>query len=122
MPLLAFAHFTDGYFRRMASISDEELEQPDWLWEPLPEDECQTFIDLSDVRSLADGRVSGIVVTSLPSGESSRKVVIFKESGDRYQIDAIVEPSATRERSTQTTLLSPTGALGPDKQLLRRSL
>ena len=122
LPLLAYAHFTDDYFRRLTGIDDSELEHMDWLGEPIPEEETQTFIELRDLRSLSDGRVSGIVVTSLPNGKTSQKVVIFAEAADRYLIDAIVEPSTKRERSTQTMLLQPSDAQGSDKHLLRRSL
>ncbi len=123
LPLLAFAYFTDDYFRRMSSVSDEEFEFILQEAQPLTEDEHQTFIDLRDARTLADGRVSAIVVTSLPGAGESKKVVIFAETGEQQcQIDAIIESAHERERHTQTTMLSQTGLLTTDIRMLRKYL
>jgi hypothetical protein len=121
LPLLAFAHFTDDYFRRLAPISDEAFARFERLGTP-DDDEHQTFIDLRDVRALADGRISGIAVTSLADDEPTQKVVVFAEAGDRVLIDAIVEPGQDREQQTQTRLLHPTTLFGADRASLRRTL
>lgn len=122
LPLLAFAHFSDDYFRRLAPISDDEFAQLERVGEALAEDERQTFIDLRDMRTLADGRMSGIAITCLPESASVEKVVIFVEGADRIWIDAIVEPGQDRMQRTQTTLLRPTSLLGIDRTALNRSL
>ncbi len=122
LPLLAFAHFTDDYFRRLAPIADDELALLDRIGEEQVVDEHQTFIELRDVRTLADGRISGIAVVSLPDDMPTQRVIIFADVRDRVQIDAIVEPGHQRERTTQTTLLRPAALLGADHTTLRRAL
>jgi hypothetical protein len=122
LPLLAFAHFTDAYFRRLAPITDEEFASLEYLATPLGEEQQQTFIELRDVRTLADGRVTGIVLTSVPAEAPAQKVVIFVHAGDRYRIDAIIEPGQNKRQLTQTTLLRPTGLLGQNERVLRASL
>ena len=122
LPLLAFAHFTDGYFRRLAPVADDMLAQLERIADDQVVDEHQTFIDLRDVRTLADGRISGIAVVSLPDDLPTQRVIIFADAGDRLRIDAIVEPGHTRERHTQTTLLRPAALLGVDRPALRRTL
>ncbi len=122
LPLLAFAHFTDGYFRRLGPVADDVLAQLERIADDQVVDEHQTFIDLRDVRTLADGRISGIAVVSLPDDLPTQRVIIFADAGDRLRIDAIVEPGHTRERHTQTTLLRPAALLGVDRPALRRTL
>jgi hypothetical protein len=122
LPLLAFAHFTDDYFRRLAPIADDELALLDRIGEEQVVDEHQTFIELRDVRTLADGRISGIAVVSLPDDMPTQRVIIFADVRDRVQIDAIVEPGHQRERTTQTTLLRPAALLGAGHTTLRRAL
>lgn len=122
MPMLAFAHFTDDYFRRMTSVQDEEFELIGQGAQPLTESEHQTFVDLRDARKLADGRISAIVMTSIPGQGESKKVVIFSEDGDHCKIDAIIESAHERERHTQTTLLSGTTLLASEVRMLRKYL
>jgi Domain of unknown function (DUF4388) len=122
LPLLAFAHFSDDFFKRMTDMSPEEETALRDRNAPLDETEQQTFIGLKDARTLADGRISAIVVTRLPGSTESKKVVIFKIEGDRCLIDAIIESALERERHTQTTLLSATGILTQDNRVLRRHL
>jgi hypothetical protein len=122
LPFLAFAHFTDSYFRRLSPTAIDELDTLDAGNGPLAEELRQTFIDLTDVRRLSDGRVSAILVTSLPDDAPSRKVVIFTEDDDRCLIDAIIDPGKDRARETQTTLLSPTGLLERDRRVIRQFL
>ena len=122
LPLLAFAHFTDAYFRRIASDAVEELEMLQRLAEPLAEEQQQTFIDLRDVRMLPDGRVSGIAVTCMPGSEPTRKVLIFVKASNRCRVDAILEPEHARNRSTQTTMLSAPGLFSDNRRALRLSL
>jgi hypothetical protein len=122
LPLLAFAHFTDDYFRRLAPIEEGELAQLERISGEQLIDEHQTFIELRDVRTLADGRISGIAVVSLPDDLPTQRVVIFADVRNRVQIDVIVEPGHHRERQTQTTLLRPAALLGADHATLRRAL
>jgi hypothetical protein len=122
LPLLAFAHFSDEYFNRMTDMSTNEEAALRGPGTPLTETEQQTFVGLKDARTLADGRVSAIVVTRLPGSAESKKVVIFKVEGDRCLIDAIIESAQERERHTQTTLLSAPGILTQDNRVLRRHL
>gem|GEM_PF-5720642 len=122
LALLAFAHFSDEYFRRIGEISDEEAAVLEMGHAPLNEQEQQTFVGLKDARTLADGRVSAIVVTRLPNSPESKKVVIFRVNGDLCQIDSIIESALERERHTQTMLLSATGMLVQDSHVLRRHL
>jgi hypothetical protein len=122
LPLMAYAHFTDAYFRRLSPITADELDTMDGLSEPIAAEQHQTFIEVIDVRVLVDGRISAIVVTSLPDEEPTRKVVIFVEEGDRCLIDVIVESDQDRSRITQTTMLSPSGLLARNKWVLRRNL
>jgi len=122
LALLAFAHFSDEYFRRIGEISDDEAAVLEMGHAPLNEQEQQTFVGLKDARTLADGRVSAIVVTRLPNSPESKKVVIFRVNGDLCQIDSIIESALERERHTQTMLLSATGMLVQDSHVLRRHL
>ncbi|HQY31948.1 MAG TPA: hypothetical protein PK691_11695, partial [Thermomicrobiales bacterium] len=116
------AHFSDEYFRRIGEISDDEAAVLEMGHAPLNEQEQQTFVGLKDARTLADGRVSAIVVTRLPNSPESKKVVIFRVNGDLCQIDSIIESALERERHTQTMLLSATGMLVQDSHVLRRHL
>jgi DNA-binding transcriptional ArsR family regulator len=122
LPLLAFAHFSDDYFRRLPPVADAEFAVFEELTEPLAEDQQQTFIELRDVRALNDDRVSGIATTSLLGEAPAQRVVIFVRSGHRYQIDAIVEPSQNRSTSTQTTMLRSTSLLMHHRHALRQVL
>ena len=122
LPLLAFAHFSDEFFRRMGELSDEEASALQLGHAPLGESEQQTFVGLKDARTLADGRVSAIVITRLPNSPESKKVVIFRLNGDHAQIDSIIESAFERERHTMTMMLSETGILMPDNHVLRRHL
>lgn len=122
LPLLAFAHFSDDYFRRLDPVSEGEVAELERLTEPLTEDQQQTFIELRDVRALNKGRVSGIAVTSLPGDTPTQKVVIFVQSGDRYLIDSIIEPGYDRRAQTQTTMLRPTALLGQRRRALRQTV
>src|SRR5690606_17661127 len=115
-------YFSDDYFRRIPSVLDEEYDLIRLSEQPLSEDEHQTFIDLRDARTLSDGRISAIVITSIPGMGESKKVVIFADQGDRCRIDAIIEAAHERERHTQTTLLSQTGLLTKDIRMLRKYL
>ena len=122
LPLIAYAHFSDAYFRRLPTISDDELEFLRQSTEPLPPEEHQTFVELRDARALGNDRVSAIVITSLADGIEGRKVVIFSEVAGAYQIDAIIESAQERERTTQTTILQPAGAMTAEFKSLRRRL
>jgi len=122
LPLLAFAHFSDEFFQRMSDLSDDERKALSDPADPLLATDQQTFIGLKDARTLSDGRVSAIVVTRLPDGPESKKVVLFRRVGDRYVIDAIVESAQERDRHTQTTMLSAAGTLTQDNRVLRRHL
>jgi hypothetical protein len=122
LPLLAFAHFSDEFFQRMSDLSDDERKALSDPADPLLATDQQTFIGLKDARTLSDGRVSAIVVTRLPDGPESKKVVLFRRLGDRYVIDAIVESAQERDRHTQTTLLSAAGTITQDNRVLRRHL
>ena len=122
LPLLAFGHFSDDYFRRMDELSDDEAQALQLGHAPLNENEQQTFVGLKDARSLADGRVSAIVITRLPNSPESKKVVIFKVTGDLCQIDSIIESAQERERHTMTMMLSATGILMQESNVLRRHL
>ena len=122
LPLLAFAHFTDDYFRRLAPVGEEELALLERIGDEQVVEEHQTFIELRDVRTLADGRISGIAVVSLADELPTQRVVIFADARNRMLIDAIVEPSLHRERLTQTTLLRPAALLGVNHSTLRRAL
>jgi hypothetical protein len=122
LPLLAFAHFSDDFFRRMGELSDDEAAALQLGHAPLGENEQQTFMGLKDARTLNDGRVSAIVITKLPNSPESKKVVIFKMDGDICQIDSIIESAIERERHTMTMMLSETGVLVQDNHVLRRHL
>jgi hypothetical protein len=122
LPMMAYAHFTDAYFRRLSPISADDLDTMNELGDPIAAEQHQTFIEVSDVRVLADGRLSAIVVTSLPDEEPTRKVVIFVEEGQRCLIDVIVESEQDRSRTTHTSLLSPSGMLSRNRWGLRRYL
>ena len=122
LPLIAYAHFSDAYFQRLHVITDDELEFLRQSTEPLPPEEHQTFVELRDARALGNDRVSAIVITSLADGIEGRKVVIFSEVAGAYQIDAIIESAQERERTTQTTILQPAGAMTAEFKSLRRRL
>ena len=122
LPLLAYAHFTDAYFRRLAPTAVDFLDSIDELNGPLSHEQHQTFVDLTDVRVLSDGRVSAIVITAMPDEAPQRKVLIFVEAGERCLIDAVIEPGKDRDRVTQTTMLSPTGLLERDRRVIRHHL
>ena len=122
LPLVAYAHFSDAYFRRLNVITDDELQFLRHSSEPLPPEEQQTFVDLRDSRSLDNGRVSAILITCLTGGIESKKVVIFSELAGAYQIDAIIESAQERERTTQTKILQPVGAMTAEFRSLRRRL
>jgi hypothetical protein len=66
--------------------------------------------------------VSAIVITSLADGIEGKKVVIFSEMAGVFQIDAIIESAQERERTTQTTILQPIGAMTAEFKSLRRRL
>lgn len=122
LPLLAFAHFSDDYFRRLEPVGDVEFAILEELAEPLPENQQQTFIEVRDVRALQHDRVTGIVVTSVPGDAPEQRVVIFARHGGRFQIDAIVEPGQNRSALTQTTMLRPTMLLKQRRRALRQTL
>lgn len=122
LPLIAYAHFSDAYFRRLQAVTEDELEFLRHSSEPLPPEEQQTFIELRDPRALGNGRVSAIVITSLANGTEGKKVVIFSESAGVHQIEAIIESAQERERTTQTTILQPAGAMAAGFKSLRRRL
>lgn len=122
LPLLAFAHFSDDFFRRMGELSDDEAAALQLGHAPLGEGEQQTFVGLKDARTLNDGRVSAIVITRLPNSPESKKVVIFRMEGDICQIDSIIESALERERHTMTMMLSETGILVQENNVLRRHL
>lgn len=122
LPLLAYAHFSDSYFRQLREITEDELDFLRQSSEPLPPEEQQTFVELRDPRALGNGRVSAIVITCLADGTEGKKVVIFSEAAGAYQIEAIIESAQERERTTQTTILQPAGAMAAGFKSLRRRL
>ena len=108
--------------RAHAKTNECELEFLRHSSEPLQHEEQQTFVELRDSRSLANDRVSAIVITRLADGIEGKKVVIFAQEAGVYQIDAIIESAQERERTTQTTILQPAGAITAEFKSLRRRL
>jgi hypothetical protein len=91
LPLRAFAHFSDDHFRRQGPLAEEEAEA---LRQPVlavPPEEQETVIGVREVRLLPDGRVSAILISHFPATGELRKVLIFVRSGDRWQVDAVIE-------------------------------
>lgn len=90
-PLRAFVHFSDDHFRRQGPLSPEEIEVLQAPVRPLPPEEQETVVAVREVRQLADGRVSAILVSHYPMVGETRKVLIFAKAHDRWQIDAAIE-------------------------------
>jgi hypothetical protein len=90
-PLRAFVHFSDDHFRRQGPLTPEELEVLKAPVRPLPPQEQETVVAVRDVRLLPDGRVSAILVSHYPTVGETSKVLVFARTGDRWQIDAVIE-------------------------------
>ncbi|HKG24221.1 MAG TPA: hypothetical protein VKB09_01165, partial [Thermomicrobiales bacterium] len=106
-PLRAFVHFTDDHFRRQGPLTPEGIEVLRAPVRPLPPEEHETVVAVSDVRQLVDGRVSAILVSHYPSLGETRKVLVFVRSDDRWQIDAAIEVPASMSTAPHSV---PTGA------------
>lgn len=112
MPLRAFANFTDDHFRRQGPLPESEiaaLRQPAC---PLQPEEQEVFLALRDVRVLRDGRVSTIMLTHVPSAGECKKVLIFVKTGERWQIDAVIQ-APSPNASTMTSMLRMPGSTSP---------
>jgi hypothetical protein len=90
-PLRALVHFSDDHFRRQGPLSLEEVAVLRTPVRPLPPEGQETVVAVRDVRQLADGRVSAILVSHYPSVGETHKVLIFARAHDRWQIDAAIE-------------------------------
>jgi hypothetical protein len=90
-PLRAFVHFSDDHFRRQGPLSPEEIEVLRAPVRPLPPAEQETVVAVREVRQLADGRVSAILVSHYQTVGETHKVLIFARPHDRWQIDAAIE-------------------------------
>lgn len=94
-PLRWFALFTDGYLvRRFGGANADDLGHliAAATRSPLnaaPDDQL-VVIDLTDVRTLADGRVAAVVVTANRNAAFADQIT-FAEVGGRWLIDEVVE-------------------------------
>lgn len=109
-PLRAFVHFSDDHFRRQGPLSPEEIEVLRAPVRPLPPEEQETVVAVSDVRQLADGRVSTILISHYPSLGEIRKVLIFVRIDDRWRIDAAVEVPAVASTAPQPVVAGAASA------------
>jgi hypothetical protein len=110
-PLRAFVHFTDDHFRRQGPLTPEEIEVLRAPVRPLPPQEQETVVAVSDVRLLLDGRVSAILTSHYPSLGETRKVLVFVRSDDHWQIDAAIEVPQASPNSPQPVPTGVTAAL-----------
>jgi hypothetical protein len=103
-PLRSFVHFSDDHFRRQGPLNPEEVAVLRAPVRPLPPEEQETVVAVRDVRQLADGRVSAILVSHYPTIGEIHKVLIFARFGDRWRIDAAIEapqPAASTPQPAQ---------------------
>ena len=109
LTLRAYANFSDDHFRRRGPLPDEEIAALREPARPLRAEEQETFLAIRDVRVLADGRVSAILSTHVPSVGENRKVVVFTRAGGQWQIDAVIEPLNPQQHTGMTTMLQSAG-------------
>jgi hypothetical protein len=108
LTLRAFASFSDDHFRRRGALPADEIATLRAPGHPLRAEEQETFLAIRDVRVLADGRVSAILSTHVPTIGESRKVLIFARTDGRWQIDAVIEAASTPVATEPTSLESTT--------------
>jgi hypothetical protein len=113
LTLRAYANFSDDHFRRRGLLPDGEIETLRGSSRPLQPEEQETFLAIREVRVLQDGRVSVILSTHVPAAGETRKVLIFTRAGDRWQIDAVIEPPGTQPVGAAPPQTSPAASSDP---------
>jgi hypothetical protein len=82
------SHYSDDYFRRRGMLETAAIEALRRSGSPLPLTEQETLSAIRDVRLLADGRASAIVITHRAGAPETRAIMIFASSAGAWRIDA----------------------------------
>gem|GEM_PF-1258220 len=113
LTLRAYAHFSDDHFRRQGKMPEEDLRILRAPAYPLREEEQETFLAVSGVCMLKDGRAGSILHTWIPSVGECKKVLIYEKDDDRWLIDGVIETPAQK---AGTAFLSPLPAIEQEPQ------
>jgi hypothetical protein len=92
--LRAFALFSDDLIGTFGPIPEEEIPFIEATPVAVAEEEQLTLVDISEVRTLDDGRVSAVVIVDDPTtpvegGEAA--LIVFVQQDDRWLIDEFIE-------------------------------
>ena len=86
-PLQALSHYSDDYVRRRGMMEASEIEALRHAGPPLPSVEQEMLVGIRDVRLLADGRASAIVLTRRAGALDTRAILIFAPFAGGWRID-----------------------------------
>lgn len=85
--LQALSHYSDDYFRRRGMMETAEIEALRRSGPSLPASAQERLAAVRDVRRLADGRASAVVISVRPGSLETRKIIIFSPHDSGWRID-----------------------------------